>query len=140
MINFNYEEVSEDQIDEDIIKSWISKVITSYNSFLGSITYIFCNDDYILDINKQYLNHNYYTDIITFDYCENNTVAGDLFISIDTVLSNSHKFKTPFKEELHRVVIHGILHLLGFKDKTEEEAQIMRDKENLALTLLETIS
>ncbi len=140
MINFYYEEVSEDQIDEDIIKSWISKVITSYNSFLGSITYIFCNDDYILDINKQYLNHNYYTDIITFDYCENNTVAGDLFISIDTVLSNSHKFKTPFKEELHRVIIHGILHLLGFKDKTEEEAQIMRDKENLALTLLETIS
>ncbi len=140
MINFYYEKVSEYQIDEDIVKSWISKVITSYNSFLGSLTYIFCDDDYILDINRQYLNHNYYTDIITFDYCENNTIAGDLFISIDTVLSNSQKFNTPFKEELYRVIIHGILHLLGFKDKTEEEALTMRDKENLALSLLETFS
>ncbi|MCW3785178.1 rRNA maturation RNase YbeY [Plebeiibacterium sediminum] len=140
MINFYYEEVSDKQIDENIVKSWISNVITSYNSFLGSITYIFCNDDYILDINNQYLNHNYYTDIITFDYCENNTISGDLFISLDTVLTNSQQFNTSYNEELHRVIVHGILHLLGFKDKTEDEAKIMRQKENEALKLLETIS
>ncbi len=140
MIDFNYEEVSENQIDENIIKSWIGKVITDYNSFLGSITYIFCNDDYILNINNQYLNHNYYTDIITFDYCDGNTVSGDLFISIDTVLSNSIKFNTLFQEELNRVIIHGILHLLGFKDKTDQEAKTMRTLENQALKLLKTIS
>ncbi len=140
MIEFYYEEISDNQIDEDIIKSWISKVITKSNSFLGSINYIFCNDEYILDINKQYLDHDYYTDIITFDYCEDKMISGDLFISIDTVLSNSQKFNTSYKEELNRVIVHGILHLIGFKDKSEQEAKEMRNQENLALNLLKTIS
>ncbi len=140
MIEFYYEQVPDSQVDENIIKSWISKIITGNNSFLGSINYIFCNDDYILDINKQYLNHDYYTDIITFDYCDNKIISGDLFISLDTVLSNSKKFSTTYNQELYRVIIHGILHLLGFKDKSEEEAAEMRNQEELALDLLKTIS
>ncbi len=140
MIEFYYEQVPDNQVNENIIKSWISKIITGNNSFLGSINYIFCNDDYILDINKQYLNHDYYTDIITFDYCDNKIISGDLFISLDTVLSNSEKFSTTYTQELYRVIIHGILHLLGFKDKSEEEVAEMRNQEELALDLLKTIS
>ncbi len=140
MIDFFYEEVSEKQIDEKRVQTWISKVIVDYNFLLGPINYIFCNDDYILDINKKYLNHDYYTDIITFDYCEDKTISGDLFISLDTVLSNSQAFNTSYSHELHRVIVHGVLHLLGFKDKTNQEALEMRKLEDKALSLLKTIS
>jgi len=140
VINFFYEQVVENQVDEDIIKSWVSTIITNYNSFLGSINYIFCDDEYILDVNQQYLNHDYFTDIITFDYCENNIISGDLFISLDTVLSNSRLFNTSYYQELHRVIIHGILHLIGFKDKSEPEAEEMRKQEEKALDILKTIS
>lgn len=114
---------------------WIKLVAHSYKKNVGEISYIFCSDEKILEINKQYLNHDYYTDIITFDYTENDEISGDIFISLDTVKSNSEKFGTEYMEELHRVIIHGILHLCGFKDKTQEEEKLMREKEDEALKL-----
>lgn len=116
-----------------VTTKWVHFTIEKYNKKTGAVTYIFCSDEEILRINKQYLNHDYYTDIITFDYTENDVVSGDLFISLDTVESNSEKFGTIYEEELHRVMIHGILHLCGFKDKTLEDEKIMREKENEAL-------
>lgn len=112
------------------ISAWIKAVAKEHNRLVGDISYIFCSDDKILEVNKQYLNHDYYTDIITFDYSEGNIISGDLFISLDTVRSNSEKYNTDYSEELLRVIIHGILHLCGFKDKTKKDEQIMREKEN----------
>lgn len=123
-------------LDEQKTIEWIDKVATSHNKEVGDLTYIFCSDEKILEINNQYLQHDYYTDIITFDYSEDNIISGDIFISLDTVKSNSEQFKTEYKEELHRVIIHGILHLSGFSDHTEEEEKQMRNLENQALKLI----
>jgi rRNA maturation RNase YbeY len=114
---------------------WIKRVIEHFNKKPGDITYIFCSDEEILRINKLYLNHDYYTDIITFDYSEKGRVSGDLFISLETVKTNSEKFKTEYKEELNRVMIHGILHLCGYEDKTPAKQKIMRAMEDEALRL-----
>ena len=114
---------------------WIKQTIEILNKKSGNITYIFCSDEEILRINQSYLKHDYYTDIITFDYTEGDRISGDLFISLETVKTNSEKFKTDFDEELRRVMIHGILHLCGFDDKTSEEKKIMSAKENEALGL-----
>lgn len=114
---------------------WIKRVIAYHGKKAGDVTYIFCSDEEILQINRQYLNHDYYTDIITFDYSEGNKLSGDLFISLETVKTNSEKFGTGYDEELRRVMIHGILHLCGFKDKTPEEENAMRAKEAEALKL-----
>ena len=100
---------------------------------IGNISIIFCSDNYILDINQQFLQHDYFTDIITFDYCEGNTLSGDLFISIDSVRANADFFGTTFENELNRVIVHGILHLIGYDDHTEEEQKTMRSKENYYL-------
>ena len=102
----------------------------------GDISYIFCSDEKILEINREYLDHDYYTDIITFDYTEKNRISGDIFISIDTVKSNADEFKVSYEEELHRIIIHGILHLCGINDKGPGEREIMTQKENEALVLL----
>jgi rRNA maturation RNase YbeY len=110
-------------------RNWINRAITEADKKTGAISIIFCSDDYLININREYLNHDYFTDIITFDYCEEDIISGDLFISIDMVKSNAEKFGVSFYEELHRVVIHGVLHLIGFKDKSNEEAQIMRSQE-----------
>ncbi|MDR0427665.1 MAG: rRNA maturation RNase YbeY [Dysgonamonadaceae bacterium] len=118
------------------VTNWIKKIASSHNKKIGEISYIFCSDKEILRINEQYLNHDYYTDIITFDYTEANTLSGDIFISLETVKSNSEKYLSDYQEELHRVIIHGILHLCGLKDKTPQEEQLMRESENRALTLL----
>jgi rRNA maturation RNase YbeY len=118
------------------LKQWIKAVTEKEKHRLGNITYIFCTDDELLDINVKHLNHNTFTDIITFDYTENRKINSDIFISIDRVLENSKKFQVSFEEELHRVMIHGILHLCGYKDKTKSEAELMRRKENLALKAL----
>lgn len=123
-------------INEQKITEWIDKVATSHNKKAGDLTYIFCSDEKILEINNQYLQHDYYTDIITFDYTEDNVISGDIFISLDTVKSNSEQFKTDYNEELHRVIIHGILHLSGFSDHTDEEEQQMRRLEDQALKLI----
>jgi len=114
---------------------WIKKVATQYQKRVGDITCIFCSDAEILRINNQYLQHDYYTDILTFDYSGNDTLSGDLFISLGTVKSNSEKYGTNYEEELHRVMIHGILHLCGFNDKTPDEAKRMRQKEDEALLM-----
>jgi rRNA maturation RNase YbeY len=97
---------------------------------VGDISIIFCSDDYLLDINKQYLNHDYYTDIITFDYVEKNVISGDLFISMDRVVENAKQYEIPVLKELYRVVFHGVLHLVGFNDKSKEEKRTMTRKEN----------
>ena len=115
---------------------WIKQVAHLYGKEVDEIAYIFCSDPVILEINRQYLQHDYYTDIITFDYSDNNIISGDVFISMDTVKSNAEKFEVMFMEELHRVIIHGILHLCGLKDETDEEQKVMRVKENEALQLL----
>ncbi len=102
---------------------------------LGDISIIFCSDNYILDVNIRYLHHDYFTDVITFDYCEGNKLSGDLFISIDSVRENSIEFGTEFDEELHRVIVHGVLHLIGYDDHTPEDQKIMRAKEDYYLSL-----
>ncbi|SHF13984.1 rRNA maturation RNase YbeY [Bacteroides luti] len=116
--------------------AWIKAVASSYEKKVGEIAYIFCSDEKILEVNKEYLQHDYYTDIITFDYCEDNVISGDIFISLDTVKSNSEQFNTSYNDELHRTIIHGILHLCGINDKGEGEREIMEAEENKALALL----
>ena len=102
---------------------------------IGDITIIFCSDNYILDINRKYLGHDYFTDIITFDYCSGNVLSGDLFISVDSVKENSVEYGTEFEYELNRVIVHGILHLIGYDDHTDEDVKVMREKENYYLDL-----
>ena len=123
--------------------AWIKAVAASYGKRVGSIAYIFCNDDKILEVNRQYLQHDYYTDIITFDYCDDerlmgkkDTISGDLFICLDTVRSNAAQQGTAYEEELHRVIIHGILHLCGINDKGPGEREVMEAAENKALAML----
>ncbi len=135
MINFYAEEVALPQIKKTEVKEWIKEVAKKYGKRVGDVSYIFCNDDKILEVNKQYLDHDYYTDIITFDYTEGDKIGGDLFISIDTVKSNSEQFGEPFEKELHRVIIHGILHLCGINDQSPEERANMIDNENQALEI-----
>ncbi len=121
-----------------ILKNWIKYTIEKNNKQIGEISYIFCSDEQLLEINKEFLNHDYYTDIITFDYSESDIISGDLFISIDRIKDNAKTLGLSYQEELHRVIIHGILHLLGFKDKTDEESQNMRLLENECLSNLLT--
>ncbi len=109
------------------------KLLERPNVKVGDINIIFCSDNYILSINQQYLKHNYYTDVITFDYSDNCVLSGDIFISTDTVMANAHEYKTDFTEELYRVIIHGVLHLYGFKDSTTSQKKIMREMEDFAL-------
>lgn len=123
-------------IKRRIISTWIKQVANSYNKKLGDIAYIFCSDEEILRVNREYLKHDYYTDIITFDYTENNVISGDLFISLDTVKTNAEQFGQPYERELHRVIIHGILHLCGINDKGPGEREIMENAENKALDYL----
>jgi tRNA uridine 5-carboxymethylaminomethyl modification enzyme len=128
------------KIKRRVTTKWIHLMIEKYHKKAGAVTYIFCSDEEILRINKQYLNHDYYTDIITFDYSENELVSGDLFVSLDTVQSNSHKFGALYEEELYRVMIHGVLHLCGFNDKTSDDKKIMREKENEALGIVNELT
>lgn len=129
MISFNYE--TDFQLEnEEQYSSWISNVISSENKKEGDINYIFCDDEYILEINKQYLDHDYYTDIISFDYSVGNELHGDIFVSIERVRENAIEFEVTFDEELKRVLAHGVLHYCGYKDKTEEEELLMRSKED----------
>ena len=133
MIAFEYLETEEiTEINQN--KKWLNQVISNEDKEEGDITYIFCDDDYLLEKNIRFLNHNTLTDVITFDYCEGNTVSGDIFISIERVKENSEVFKVDFLTELNRVMVHGLLHLLGYKDKTKRESNIMRKKENYYLS------
>lgn len=123
-------------IDTARIQRWIKQVAASYGKSAGNINYIFCNDDGILDVNRRFLQHDYYTDVITFDETVGNTLHGDVFISLDTVASNAVDAAVSFTDELHRIVIHALLHLCGQDDKTPESRIVMTEKENKALALL----
>ena len=123
-----------------LIKQWVKTVVENKGKKLGEVSYILCDDDYLLEVNRQYLKHDYYTDIITFDYTENDRIGGDLFISIDRVRDNATALQVSEHEELMRVMIHGVLHLLGLKDKSEEEAKHMRKAEEECLELLKEMS
>ena len=136
MITFQTENIEMPAIDQTKVRDWIKKVALSYNKRVGEISYFFCDDEKILEVNRRYLQHDYYTDIITFDYCEGNRLSGDLFISIDTVHSNAELLGTKYDTELHRVIIHGVLHLCGINDKGPGEREIMEAAENKALLLL----
>jgi len=129
MISFNYENEFELQ-NEDQIATWISVVIISENKKEGDINYIFCDDDYLLNLNEQYLDHDTLTDIISFDYTVGNELHGDIFISVERVRENAQDFNVTFEEELKRVLVHGVLHYCGYKDKSVEDEQLMRSKED----------
>lgn len=136
MIDFVSEDVDLPLFSNSKILEWINKIIKNNNCTAGDITYIFCSDNYLLEINRKYLNHDYYTDIITFNYNENKLISGDIFISVDTVFKNSKEYHTNFEMELFRVMIHGILHLIGFEDQTDEQQDEMTRQEDQALRLL----
>ena len=136
MISYQTEGVKMPDIKKKETTGWIKEVAACYGKRVGEIAYIFCSDDKILEVNRQYLQHDYYTDIITFDYCEGDRISGDLFISLDTVRSNAEQFEQPYDRELHRVIIHGILHLCGINDKGPGEREIMEAAENKALALI----
>ena len=135
-IHYFAEETQVPAIKKREISRWIKAVAATYGKTTGEISYIFCNDSRILEVNRQYLQHDYYTDIITFDYTEGNRIGGDIFISLDTVKSNAQEYGQRFEDELHRIIIHGILHLCGIKDKGEKERQQMTRCENQALEQL----
>lgn len=133
MIDFQFFETKNITLSDS--RDWVKKIITSENKKLGDIVFIFCNDTYLLEKNIEFLNHDTLTDVITFDYCEKDKINGDIFISIDRIQENAKFFEVTFLNELHRVMAHGLLHLLGYKDKTQEDATIMKSKENFYLSI-----
>ena len=137
MITYSAENVKMPKIRKRDTSAWIKKVAASYGRKVGEIGYLFVDDEKILEVNNEYLGHDYYTDIITFDYDEDDIISGDLVISLDTVRSNAELFSKSYEEELFRVIIHGILHLCGINDKGPGEREIMEQEENKALALLQ---
>lgn len=135
MITYNTDGVKMPSIKKRENTVWVKAVAASYGKRVGEIAYIFVDDEKILEVNRQYLGHDYYTDIITFDYCEGDVISGDLFISLDTVRTNAEQVGATYEEELHRVIIHGILHLCGINDKGPGEREIMEAAEDKALAL-----
>ena len=135
MITYNSQNVPMPKIKRRETTKWIRAVAATYNKKIGEVGYLFCDDEHILDVNREYLGHDYYTDIITFDYCEGDVLNGDLVISLDTVRSNAELFGKTYDEELHRVIIHGILHLCGQNDKGPGEREQMEAAENRALAI-----
>ena len=136
MITYNAEGVRMPKIKKRDTTAWIKAVAATYGRKVGEVGYLFVDDEKILEVNREYLGHDYYTDIITFDYDEDDTISGDLVISLDTVRTNAEQFGKAYDEELHRVIIHGILHLCGINDKGPGEREIMEAAENKALAML----
>ncbi|MCG2459211.1 rRNA maturation RNase YbeY [Flavobacteriaceae bacterium F89] len=134
MIEYNYE-LDFKLNDESYFADWITRIIALEGHMLGSVSFIFCDDEYLLSINKKYLDHDTYTDIITFDYTEGSLVSGDVFISVDRIIANASEFGVAFREELIRVMAHGVLHMLGYKDKNEIDTKVMRSKEEEMINL-----
>lgn len=136
MIHYFFEDIQAiDRIEEN--SKWIEKIIISEKKKLGKLSFVFCSDAYLLKVNQDYLQHDYYTDIISFDYTKGRLISGDIFISLQRVKENSETLQTTFKKELQRVLAHGILHYCGYNDKTEEEKEMMREKENQYINLNE---
>lgn len=136
MIQWTTDGVALPQIDTVLAARWLDRVAKAHNRILGPLTYIFCNDDKIIEVNRQFLNHDYYTDIITFDYTHGRRISGDMFISLDTVRTNAELVGTTYTSELQRVIVHGLLHLCGINDKGPGEREIMEQHENQALDIL----
>ena len=134
MIQFFFENIDEIPISTATI-SWLEDVIKTENKKLGEINYILCDDEYLLKVNQDFLDHDYYTDIITFDYVKGKTISGDIFVSLPRISDNAKTLVRDFNSEFHRVLAHGILHLMGYKDKTEEEIKVMRQKEDFYLNV-----
>lgn len=124
-----------DFFSEASLLPWFDEIAEHYKVELGEISFIFCNDEHILEVNKQYLQHDYYTDVITFDYCVDGVLNGDIFISLDTVKSNAEEYGASYETEYHRVLCHSLLHLIGYKDKTDKDAAEMRANEEICLNL-----
>ncbi|MCI7780434.1 MAG: rRNA maturation RNase YbeY [Bacteroidales bacterium] len=135
MITYNAYSEAMPELDTTATTAWIARVAEKHGKRIGNVNYIFCTDDEILDVNRQYLRHDYYTDIITFDYCAHGILSGDIYISLDTVASNAEGLEKDPDEELHRVLIHGILHLVGINDKGPGEREIMEHAEDEALAM-----
>ncbi len=135
MLSYNTINVKMPAISRRETTAWIKAVAASHGKRVGEVAYVFCDDEKILEVNREYLQHDYYTDIITFDYCEGDMLSGDLFISLDTVRTNAEAFGKTYEEELHRVVIHGILHLCGIDDKAPGARAVMEAAEDAALAL-----
>jgi len=131
--------VKKPKLKYNIINFWLSSIVLSYNSITCELNYIFCNDKYLLDINTRYLNHDFYTDVITFDYCLGNNISGDIFISIERVKENAVIYNVNFEDELMRVIVHGLLHLLGFNDSSLDEKGEMRKMEDELLLMLQSV-
>ena len=136
MITFSSDNIPMPSLDYPQVERWIRAVAAQYGFAVGELNYIFCDDEKILSVNREFLQHDYYTDIITFDYCEEDVISGDLFISLDTVRSNAELVGATYEHELNRVIIHGILHLCGIDDKGPGEREIMEAAENQALSLI----
>lgn len=136
MIEFHTDQVSFPDIDAARVTSWIERVAGGYGKRVGEVHYIFCSDERILEVNREFLRHDYYTDHIGFDYSVDDILSGDLFLSLDTIRSNAEQLGEQYGRELHRVIIHGILHLVGFKDKTPSERREMESAEDAALEML----
>ncbi len=132
-INFRVENLHFSFEKENKVRNWINQIAKQEGKKAGNISYVFCSDDYLLNINRQFLNHDFYTDIITFDYTNKDKIEGEIFISIDRVKENAKNFNQPFQNELMRTVIHGILHLCGYTDKTKADKKRMRTREDEAL-------
>ena len=137
MIDFNFEDIEFELPDNSLLREWIEYTIRNEGKELGNISYIFCSDEYLWEMNKQYLNHDYYTDIITFDYVKDNIISGDLFISYDRISDNAEKFGVLRETELLRVMIHGVLHLIGYDDVTDELEQEIHRKEDFYIDIFE---
>jgi len=135
MVEIFYEETEDLGLSPDFFVEWYNKLCDKYNKRLGDVTLIYCSDNYLLEMNQQHLSHDFFTDIITFDYCVEGLIAGDLFISVDRVKENAETHAVSFEDELHRVSAHGVLHLMGFKDKTDEDSLRMTAAEDDALAL-----
>ena len=139
MISYQSENIKMPALPRRLVTAWLKKLAESYGNQVGEIAYIFCDDEKILEVNRQFLQHDYYTDIITFDYDEGDVISGDIFISLDTVRSNSEQFHTDYEQEFYRVMAHGVLHLCGINDKGPGERAIMEEAENNALALWQTL-
>lgn len=138
-IKYNCVGVSKPSLRYRMVTKWINVVINQYGFCTGDLSFIFCDDLYLIEINKQYLNHDYFTDIVTFDYCDGNNISGDMFISIDRIKENSNIFNSSLNEEFLRVMVHGILHLLGFKDHDDSEKRDMKIIEDNCLLLFKSL-
>jgi len=136
IISFFSEEIDFKLSNESTISGWLSFCARDFDFSIGELSYVFCSDEFLYEMNVKYLNHDTYTDIITFDYTEDKQINGDMFISIDRVRENAFKYHVTFDKELTRVIVHGLLHLMGYKDKSDVDSDLMRNKEDYCLTLL----